>query len=70
MEVGGLAVVPGIVALRPGYGSGSTASLLHHGSMIPIAINIKFSARDAPCPDFLVSSHPFDWIEWSLPIAT
>ena len=61
--------VCGVCVERPGDGCGSTTSLLHHGCMIPL-LAIKFSARGAPCPDFLVSSHPFDWIEWALPIAT
>ena len=37
--------------------------------LIPL-LAIKFSVRGAPCPHFLVSSHPFDWIEWALTIAT
>ena len=61
--------VSGSSGPTPGDGRGSTASLLHHGCMIPL-LAIKISARGAPCPDFLVSSHPFDWIEWALPIAT
>ena len=32
------------MALRPGDGRGSTASLLHHGCMIPL-LAIKFSPR-------------------------
>ena len=46
-------------------GRGLTASLLHHGCMITL-LAIKFSMRGAPCPDFLVSSHPIIWIEWVL----
>ena len=69
VEVRRLAVVQGIMALWPGDGRGLTASLLHHGCMIPM-LAIKFFARGAPCPDFLVSLHPFDWIECALPMAT
>ena len=64
-----LALVLGIMALRLRDGRGSAASLLHHGCMIPL-LTIKFSSRGAPCPDFLVSSHPIDWIVWVLPITT
>ena len=53
----------------PGEGRGSTAPLLHHGCMIPLFV-IKNPARGTPCPYFLVSWHSFDWIEWTLPIAT
>ncbi len=71
VEVGAvlLAVVPGIMASWLGNGRGPNASLLHHGFMIPM-LAIKLSARGAPCPDYLVSWHPFDWIEWTLHIAT
>ena len=62
LRLGRLAVVLGIMALWPRDGRGLTASLLHHGCMIPL-LAIKFFARGAPCPDFLVSLHPFDWIE-------
>ena len=57
-----LAEVLWIMASRLGDGRGSTASLLHHGCTIPL-LAVKFFARCAPCPHFLVSSHPFDWIE-------
>ena len=43
-----------------GDGLGSAPSFLHHGCMVPL-LAIKFSVRGAPCPNFLVSSHPFDW---------
>ena len=57
LRLGRLAVVLDIMPLRPGEEHGSTASLLNHGCMIPL-LAIKFSARGAPCPDFLVSSRP------------
>ena len=72
VEVGATCGIPGnhgIYALMYGDGRVSTASLLHHGCTIPL-LAIKFPARGAPYPDFLFSSHPFDWIEWALPIAT
>ena len=61
---GGVVVVDdaaaiGEVVVEAGSTCGSSG---HHG--------IKLSARGVPCPNSLVSSHPFDWIEWALPIAT
>ena len=70
VEVGATYGSPGHRGIEaPRRANGSTASLLHHGCMIP-RLAIKFSARGAPCSDFLVSSHPFDWIEWAIPVAT
>ena len=70
--IGEIVVDGGAICGSPGNhgieARGSTASLLHHGYMIPL-LAIKFSARGALCTDFLVSSHSFDWIEWALPIA-
>ena len=54
-----VAAAIGEVVVEAGSTSGSPG---HHG--------IELSARGALCPNSLVSSHPFDWIEWALPIAT
>ena len=64
LRLGRLAVVPGIMALWRGDGRGPTVSILHPGCMIPL-LAIKFSASGALCSDFLVSSHPFNWIKWA-----
>ena len=63
LRLGRFAVVLGIMELKHGDARGPITSLLQYGCMIPL-LAIKFSVSGTPRPNFLVYSHPFDWIVW------